>query len=134
MYCTSLLNLVHRSPILVAAIGLTGIVNLANNPGPGDRYGTAEALTRIEQKLVSERSELRTQEVLLRANFDKLDAKPTEDQVRQVLKQTDACTDVNTQDVLDDPDESREVAYVLYLDAYSKGGIKQADQLFKKKK
>ena len=71
------------------------------------------------------------QAVRLRADFDKLDAKPTEEQVHYVLSQTDSCTDVKPQDVLANPDESREVAWVLYLDAYSRGGQKRADKLFK---
>jgi hypothetical protein len=70
----------------------------------------------------------------LRVDFDRLDAKPTEEQVRYVLSQTDSCTDVKPQDVLANPDESRKVAWVLYEDAYAKGGQKQADKLFKKKK
>jgi hypothetical protein len=132
-FCSSWLGLSHRTPILLAAIGLTQFTNqVGNNPGPGDRYGTADLLAQQEQRLVSERSELPAKVAYLRANFDKLDAKPTEDQVRLVLKRTDACTDTRTQDVLNNPDESREIAWILYLDTYSRGGIKEADQLFKK--
>lgn len=120
-------------PILLATIGLTQFVNQAgNNPGPGDRYGTAESLTQIENKLIQDRSELKAQMVLIQANFDKLDAKPTEDQVRYVLRKTDACTDVKVQDVMSNPDDSRHAAWILYLDTYSRGGVKEADQLFKK--
>lgn len=128
--CSSLLNISYRSPILLAAIGLTGLISQTGNPGPGERYGTADSLAKIEQKLVSERSELRVQSDLIRVNFDKLNAQPTEDQVRLVLKQTDACTDVNVRGIMTDPDQSRQAAFILYLDAFSKGGIKQADSLF----
>jgi len=128
--CTSLLHTVLRRPILLAALGLTGLVSQVGSPGPGDRYGTDESLAQLEHQLITERSELAVQVVQLRTQFDRLNAEPTDDQIRQVLKWTDACTDVNVRDVRNNPDESREVAWILYLDAYSRHG-QAVDLLFK---
>lgn len=128
--CTSLLHLSYRTPILLTAFGLTWFASQANNPGPGERYGTAESLTKIEHQLIRENPYLATQAVHLRASFDKLNPQPTEEQVRKVLGVTDACTDINVRDVMANPDESREVAWVLYLDTVSKVGPDKAKLIF----
>src|ERR1035437_7721487 len=94
--CTSYFGLSHRTPILIAAIGLAGLINqTGNNPGPGERYGTVQSLAKLEHQLVKENPELATKAVELRANFDRLDAEPSEDQIRLVLTRTDACTGIS---------------------------------------
>jgi hypothetical protein len=121
--CSSLLHLAIQFPILVGALTLAGFATQAtSNPGPGDRLGTYGVLTQIQNRLVRSHPELATKAVQLRINFERLDVKPTEDQVRGVLAITDDCTDTNVQDILRDPDLSRKVAWLIYLQAYARDG------------
>lgn len=127
--CSSLLHLAIQFPVLVGAFTLAGFVTqVQSNPGPGDRHGTASSLARLEHKLVTEHPELAAQAVQLRVDFNRLNTEPTEDQIRQVLKQTDSCTDVNAQSL--NPDQRREAAWILYLDTVSRQGRQKADLIF----
>lgn len=131
--CTTLFHLFKLHPILILALALSGLASqVPSNPGPGDRYGTSGSLTQLEHKLVLEHPELANQVSQLRAHFVDLNVEPTEDQIRQVLTITDACTDVNVQDVLANPDERREAAWILYLDTVSREGSQKADMFFNK--
>jgi len=129
--CSTLLHLFVRQPSIVLALGLAGLATqVPANPGPGDRYGTAESLTRLQNKLVAEHPGLAAKTVALLVDFDKLNAEqPTDEQIRSVLVKTEACTDINVQDLT--PDERREVAQLLYLDSYAREGPVAAREFFR---
>jgi hypothetical protein len=127
--CSSWLHLGLQFPFLVGALTFGGLATqVQSNPGPGDRYGTAQSLTRLQNKIVVEHPELAAKTAELRVNFNNLDAKPTEDQVRLVLKQTDSCTDINVQDL--SPSERHEIAWILYIDSYAREGPVAAREIF----
>ena len=129
--CSSLLHLAIQFPALVLALTLSGFISqVPSNPGPGDRLGTQTVLVQVQDQIIKSHPDLMFKVVKLRADFDRLNAQPTEDQVRQVLHCTDACTDVSAKDVLSDPDERREAAWLLYLDTYSREGSTKAVKLF----
>ncbi len=130
--CTSLLDLASKFPLLVAVLGLALFVQVANAQAPGAMLGTENVVESAQRKLVTERPGLVKQFTDLQSDFDKLDANPTEEQVRTVLKLTDACTDKTVKDVLSDSDLRRKVAWVLYLDTYSREGPDKANSLFVK--
>ena len=128
--CSSWLHLAIQAPWLVGAMTLAGFATqVPSNPGPGDRYGTAGSLTRLQNKIVAEHPELATEMVALRVNFDNLNAEATDDQIRSVLVKTDACTDISAQDL--SPDERRNVAWLLSLDSYAREGPAAAMKLFR---
>lgn len=128
--CTTLLHLFVRQPILVLALGLSGLASQVptGNPGLGDRFGTADSLARLEHQIVKENPQIAAQTAALRARFDSLGLSPSDEQIGQVLNLTDACTDIRVQDL--NPDERREAGWLLYLDTVSRRGAKAADSLF----
>ena len=126
--CTTLLHLFVRHPILVLALGFSGLASqMPSNPGPGDRYGTDGSLIQLEQNIIREHPELAGQAVALRAEFDRLYKAETGSQAR-VLEITDACTDIQALN----PDENREVAWLVFLDSYSRDGPGGAGLIFKR--
>ncbi len=128
--CTTLFHLAVRYPLIVLSLSLAGFVSqVPSNPGVGDRMGTEAFLAQTQQSIISSHPGLPT-ESSLKVRFDALSPVLTEDQVRQVLKFTDACTDVSVKDVLSNPDERRDAAWLFYLDTYAREGPTKADQLF----
>ncbi len=130
--CSSILHLAILHPILVGALGLAGFASqVSSNPGVGDRLGTQRVLTATQNKIVRDNPSLATKTVALRADFDRLESTPTEDQVKSVLAITDACTDLSVQDVMKDPGLKKELAWIMFLDVYARDGPKKARELYK---
>lgn len=130
--CTTLFHLAVRYPVLVLFLGLGGLAHQVQSPGPGDRAGSEAVLAGMNDGFVAAHPELPEQARTLKANFDKTGFTPTEDQVGQVLRHTDACTDTSVKDVLSDPDKRWEAAWLFYLDTYSRDGPVAADKLFRR--
>ncbi len=129
--CTTLFHLAVRYPVLVLALGLAGFVSqVPSNPGPGDRLGTDGLLRSSQNRVMEIRSGLPTRVDNLKTSFSKLNAIPSQDQIQKVLMMTDACTDTRAEDVLSDPDMTRDTAWLLYLDTVSREGVPKADLLF----
>jgi hypothetical protein len=119
--CTTLLHLIAQYGIVVLALGFSELASqVPANPGPGDRYGTAGYLTRLQNQIVKEHPELAAKVLELRTEFDKNSIVLTEEQIRSVLAKTDACTDINVRDL--GPDDRRKVAWILFLDSYAREG------------
>lgn len=129
--CTTLFHLAVKFPLIVAILGLAGFASqVPEKMGPGDRYGTASYLADIEKKLAADHPELAREYQELRAEFERINPQPSEGMVRQVLAHTDACTDVSGQDVLSDPDERREAAWLYYLNTYAREGPYNIERFF----
>ena len=130
--CTTLWHLAIQYPALVLSLALSGFAYQVNTQAPGNLMGTDAVLEQVQAKIVNANSGLPTQVNNLKVEFEKISAEPTEEQVRTVLKFTDACTDATVKDVLSSPVKRREAAWLLYLDVYSREGPKSANSLFAK--
>jgi hypothetical protein len=128
--CTTLFHLAVRYPIIILALSFGGLVHEMQSPGVGDRMGTDAVLAQVQSEIVSTHPGLPMQVDGLKKSFEALSPKPTDAQIRQVLKFTDACTDASVKDVLSNPDKRREAAWLLYLYVYSREGPMKADKLF----
>lgn len=131
--CSSILHLTYQYPILLVAYGILGFAAIPGTPGVGDRLGTRGILTAAQNKVVRANPALAANTVALRADFDQLRERPepTEDEIKAVLKITDACTDVSVQDVMKDSELRKQVAWIMYLDTYSRGDPKKSLELYK---
>ncbi len=129
--CLDLFHSALKFSTLAIAITLGGIVAAVANPGPGNRLGTEEYLAAVQAKVIAANPSVAVKAAEARMAFDKLGpVQPTEEQVRYVLGIVADCTDLRVKDVLSDPDERREAAWLLYLDTYSRHGPKSAALLF----
>ncbi len=129
--CTTLFHLAVRHPVIVLALTLGGLAyEVQQSPGPGDRMGTEAVLMQVQKGIIATHPSLPTKVDTLKVIFDTLSPVPTEDQVNQVLKYTDACTDVSAKDILSNPTSRREAAWLIYLDVYSREGPGAASKLF----
>ncbi|HEY0221024.1 MAG TPA: hypothetical protein VGC58_02255 [Candidatus Paceibacterota bacterium] len=100
---------------------------------PGDQLGTERLLASAESQVNRDYPWVKAQVQSLRTEFDRLNANPTEDQVREVLSVLEPCTDKQVEEVLSNPDDRREAAWLLYLSTYGKEGPQKAKQLFKQR-
>jgi hypothetical protein len=117
--------------LLVLALGLAGFSQWASTSGPpGDSGGTEAMMNSAYTQLVKYYPWLPTQVESLRADFYKLKAEPSDEQVRHVLSILEPCTDMTVEEVQKDPAKRREAAWLLYLDTYAREGPKAAQQLF----
>ncbi len=131
--CSGLFHMLaanRRLGVLVLSLGIAGVTTLVRTDTPGQRLGTEAVLVSVEEKMAKENPWLPTQSESLRANFDRLNPTPTEEQVRYVLSLLEPCTDTEVHDVLSDPAQRREAAWLYYLDTYSRYGAQRANQLF----
>lgn len=133
--CSGTFHLAVRNSILVLALTLAGFTHYLSASGlPGDQLGSQALLESAQKQLVKDAPWLTMQMASLRADFDKLGAEPTEDQVRQILSILEPCSDMTVKEVMKNPDERREAAWLLYLDVYVKEGRTKAEQLFNKQR
>lgn len=131
--CSGTFHLAVRNSLLVMALSLTGFFQYVSASGlPGDQIGSEVILESAQKQIVADYPWLPAQLESLRSDFDKLNAEPSEDQVRLVLSILEPCTDAVVEDVLKDPTKRREAAWLLYLDTYMRLGRTQAEQLFNK--
>jgi hypothetical protein len=132
---TTFFHLAAKNPaaaIIVLAVGLSGLGgHVSANPGPGDRYGTSSILNAAGDRLVREHPELVAKVAEVRQRFQALkNTEPNEEQVRKVLRVTDAATDARVRDVMADPERRKEAAWLIYLDVYGREGPQAAAKLF----
>ncbi len=136
--CSTLFHLAVKHPIVVLVLGLASMTaQVQANPGPGDRLGTENVLMQTQNDIVDLYPGLPTEVRGIRMNFDATvsSSRPTEDQVNQVLKYTDACTDASAKGVLSDPTDRTEAAWLLYLnrlhlERYAREGPRSGEKLF----
>jgi hypothetical protein len=128
--CTSLLHLAIQFPKITMMLGLAGMLHLLTIQAPGQMLGTEDVLRAAQAKIEQKHGGLDAKMLSLHDDFSKVYAEPTEEQVKTVLGYTDACTDRTVKDILSDPDMSREVAWLYFLDTYSREGPEKAEKLF----
>ncbi len=133
--CSGTFHLGVKYSMVVIALSLAGFTQYLTAAGlPGDQLGSQALLESAQEQLVKDAPWLPMQMASLRVDFDKLEAEPTEDQVRQVLSILEPCSDMTVKEVMKNPDERREAAWLLYLDVYVKEGKTKAEQLFNKQR
>lgn len=120
--CSGLFHIAVKNPILILALSLGGFVSQASTGLPGDQLGTMSVLESTQQNIVADYPWLPSQVETLRVEYEKLNPIVNEDNVRTVLNILEPCSDMTVRDVLSDPIRRREAGWLLYLDAYAKGG------------
>ncbi len=132
--CTTLFHLLTRNSLVIAAVGMAGLVSAVNSQAPGDLLGTNSVLESYQEKLVVAQPNLPGKIQVLRMEFDRFDVVLTDEQVKYVLKFSDACTDAAVKDVLSNPDKRREAAWIYFLDLWSREGPVAANKLLQVRK
>ena len=130
--CSTFFHLAVKYPFPVLGLTLSGFGFFIQNHGPGDRIGADALMKSVGDEMVQVNPALPAQVENLRRRFEALEPVLTEDQARQVLKCTDACTDASVDGILSSPELSREAAWLLYLDTYAREGHERADIIFRK--
>ncbi len=130
--CTTFFHLFATFRLVIAAVGMAGLVSYVQGQAPGNLMGTTAVLEKYQAQIVAQNPNLPGQVQVARMEFDKYEVRLTDEQVRYVLKFTDACTDANVRDVLSDPDKRREAAWIFFLDLWSREGPVAANKLLEK--
>lgn len=131
--CSGLFHMLasnRKLGVLVLSLGIGGVATYIRTDTPGQRMGTEAVLESVQKEMVKKNPWLPIQTESLRAGFDRIDPTPTEEEVRHVLSLLEPCTDEEVKDVLSNPAQRREAAWLYYLDTYSRYGAGRANQLF----
>jgi hypothetical protein len=124
--CSTLFHLFVRHPLAVSVLGLSVLATYSQSQplGPGQRMGSDAALSSIEHQLLNDNPGLAKQLADLRADFDRTESVPTEEDIRSILRYTDACTDVEPRDILRDDQLRDEAGWLYYLDTRRRVKVK----------
>ena len=120
--CSGLFHLAVKNPILILALSLGGFISQATTGLPGDQLGTESVLESAQKNIVADYPWLPGQMETIRVEFEKLNPVISEESVRTLLSKLEPCSEMTVRDVLSDPAKRREAAWLLYLDAYARGG------------